>query len=198
MKNKKNIFNTIIITIMILLIIYIAVQEHKEEEISIPYEDNLSQTTIEHNPDESIIKQYPKEEIITEYNGYQVSAKLEIPEIDLETYILQNFSSNALNVSVTKFWGSDANQIGNFCVAGHNFLNKNMFHNLKKLNIGDTFWVSDNEVGKIKYEIYDIYKVIPKDVSCLSQETNGKREVTLITCTSDSKKRIIIKAREIV
>ena len=86
-------------------------------------------------------KQYEKEDIITEYKGYTVSSKLTIPTISLETYILQNYSVNALRVSVTKFWGVDANQIGNFCIAGHNFKNKNMFSNLKKLNIGDRLFV---------------------------------------------------------
>lgn len=143
------------------------------------------------------IKQYPKEEIIEEYKGYTVCAKLEIPSIELETHVLKNYSVQALNVSVTKFWGVDPNEIGNFCIAGHNFKNKNMFRNLKKLNIGEKIVVSDNKIGKIEYEIYDIYKVVPKDISCLSQETEGKREVTLITCTSDSKERIIVKAREV-
>lgn len=50
--------------------------------------------------------------------------------------------------------------------------------------------------GKIEYEVYDLYKVEPEDVSCLSQETNNTKEVTLITCTSNSKQRIIVKARE--
>ena len=142
-------------------------------------------------------KQYPKAEVIKTYKGYKVTAKLEIPEIDLETYVLENYSINALNVSVTKYWGADPNEEGNFCIAGHNFVRKNMFRNLKKLKEGDKLYILDNNVGKVEYEIYDIYKVDPKDTSCLSQDTNGKKEVTLITCTIDSKKRIIVKAREL-
>ena len=141
-------------------------------------------------------KQYPKEQIIDEYKGYTVAAKLEIPKIQLETYILQNYSIEALNISVTKFWGANPNEIGNFCVAGHNFQNKNMFRNLKNLQTGDRLLISDNKIGRVEYEIYDIYKVEPDDVSCLTQETGGRREVTLITCTNDSKQRIIVKARE--
>lgn len=163
-----------------------------------PY--NVSKTYISETEQNMIQtqKEYPKEEIIKEYKGFEVSAKLEIPAIELETYILENFSESALNVSVTKFWGSAPNQIGNLCVAGHNFKNKNMFKNLKKLEVGDTFTITDNEIGKVQYKIYDIYKVSPKDISCLSQETNNLREVTLITCTSDSKQRIIVKAREVI
>ena len=142
-------------------------------------------------------KQYPKEEIIKEYKGYEVCARLQIPAIELETYVLKEYSTQALNVSVTKFWGADPNQIGNFCVAGHNFVRKNMFRNLKMLAVGDKIIVTDNSVGIVEYEVYDIFQVNPKEVDCLDQETNGKREITLITCTTDSKKRIIVKAREI-
>ena len=71
-----------------------------------------------------------------------------------------------------------------------------MFHDLKDLNVGDNLFIIDNNIGRIEYEIYNIYKVLPDDVGCLSQETNGEKEVTLITCTNDSSKRIIVKAKE--
>ena len=73
-----------------------------------------------------------------------------------------------------------------------------MFHNLKKLEIGDKIFLKDNNIGTVEYEIYNKYIVDPENVSCLSQDTNGSKEVTLITCTSNSKKRIIIKAREVL
>ena len=40
----------------------------------------------------------------------------------------------------------------------------------------------------------DRYKEKPEETSCLSQETDDI-ELTLISCTNDSSKRIIIKAR---
>ena len=109
---------------------------------------------------------------------------------------MSNYSEKALRVSVTKFWGVEPNQTGNFCVAGHNFRRKNMFHNLKKLNIVDNLFITDKEVGKVEYEIFKIYKVHPEDVNCLEPITKDKKEVTLITCTVDSKQRIIVKAKE--
>ena len=51
--------------------------------------------------------------------------------------------------------------------------------------------------GRIKAEIYDKYEVEPTNLSCTSQLTGGKKEVTLITCTSDSERRVIVKAREV-
>lgn len=196
-KKKKRILNFIILITIVFIAIYIGIEIFREKNFENEnYE--IKRLYIENNVQEERLKEeivYPKESIQESYKGYDVIAKLEIPKIELETYII-NFSENALKVSVTKFWGPNVNEAGNFCIAGHNFKNKNMFHNLKKLEIGDVFAIKDNKIGIVNYEIYNIYTVVPENVSCLSQNTNGEKEVTLITCTNDSKKRIIIKARE--
>ena len=49
----------------------------------------------------------------------------------------------------------------------------------------------------LKYSVYDKYTVDPTDTSCTSQITNGKKIVTLITCTDDSKQRVIVQAEAI-
>lgn len=203
MKKKKIIINIFLICAIVIVLIVLGIEDNKDKQIEenqqlannyTAEKQDIEINNIKEETEE--IKQYPKEQIEKEYQGYDVCAKLEIPEIALETYILKNYSMQALNVAVTKFWGADPNEKGNFCVAGHNFPNRNMFYKLKKLKIGDKLFISDNNIGKIEYEIYDVYKVLPNDVNCLEQETGGKREVTLITCTNDSKQRIIIKARE--
>lgn len=207
-KNKKRVINILIISIILSIMIWIAIDESKDNKVKSEEQEDIksSYTTQDiealykkentKEKEKTQIKEYPKEEIQKEYKGYEVLAKLEIPSIELETYILKQYSKNTLNISVTKFWGADPNQIGNFCIAGHNFQNKNMFHNLRHLKIGDKLSISDYEVGRVGYEIYDIYTVEPENVKCLSQETEGRREATLITCTTDSKKRIIVKAWE--
>lgn len=202
-KRKKNkIVNYLIIGATFSVMVILGTEEYKDSKIekqeasnNIPY--TMQDMSISYKQEEQKqIKNYPKEEVQKEYKGYEVAAKLEIPKIELETYILNTYSEKALNVSATKFWGADPNKQGNFCVAGHNVQNKNMFYNLRELKIGDSLWLSDNEIGKVEYEIYDIYSVEPENVKCLSQETDGRLEITLITCTNDSKKRIIVKAKE--
>ena len=190
MKTKKYIF------IFIIFVILIGILNPKnrentidKKEAEIEYNEKESQVIIE-----KTVKQYPKEEVLEDYKGYKVCAKIEIQSISLEANILSEFSNKALKVSCTKFWGVEPNQEGNFCIAGHNY--KNMFYGIKKLQIGDTFFITDNEVGKVEYEIFYIDKVEPKNVECLEPITIGEKEVTLITCTNDSKKRIIVKAKE--
>ena len=208
MKKNRKIYSIIIIFIILFIIIVVSVDEYKEKNIEKNKKQydvkNLSSNYNKEIEGALLVEQirenqkYTKEEVIEEYKGYKVSAILEIPKIKLETYVLEEFSNDSLNVSVTKFWGPNPNEVGNLCIAGHNFQRKNMFRNLKKLEVGDTFYISDNKIGKLEYEVYELYRVTPDDISCLSQETEGKREVTLITCTNDSKKRIIVKAREVL
>ena len=135
--------------------------------------------------------------ILSYYKGYPVIAKLEIPSIDLITDVLSDYSEENLKISVTKFYKGKPNQVGNFCIVGHNYITSNMFHNLNKLEKNKKIYLTDKLYGKKEYYIYKKEIVNPKDVSCLSQETDGNMELTLITCTADSKKRIIIKAREL-
>lgn len=201
-RRKNRIIKSILIGMITIGISYIFfdtyITKKYEKQMNSSYiTQNTTVVQQQTNDIQTVTKIYPKEEIIEEYKGYDVCAKLEIPVIELETYVLKNYSTQALNISVTKFWGVDPNEIGNFCVAGHNFINKNMFRNLKKLNIGDKLILTDNTIGKIEYEIFDIYTVIPEDTSCLFPVIDGKREITLITCTNDSSRRIIVKAREV-
>lgn len=135
-----------------------------------------------------------KEYIETEFKGYKVCAKLNIPIINLETYVLEEYSKQALLTSVTKFYGGEPNKVGNFCIAGHNYGSTNMFQNIKKLKVKDEIFLTDTNGNKFKYLIYDMYTVLPNETRCLSQKTDGKTELTLITCTPDSERRIIVKA----
>ena len=133
-------------------------------------------------------------EIPSKYNGYPVIAKLEIEKINLDTLVLKEHNKQTLATSVTKFFGANPNEIGNFCIAGHNYITKNMFHNLKKVNVGDKIKLTDLTGRSINYKVYKKSTVLPNETQCLSQKTNGRIELTLITCTTDSSKRIVIKA----
>lgn len=131
----------------------------------------------------------------TTYKGYVVSAKLYIPKINLNTYVLDDKSDEAMWICPTKYYGPEPNEEGNYCIAAHNYDRKNMFNHIIELEIGDTIYLSDNKNGKVKYEVYDIYKAIPSNTEALLQNTNGKTEITLITCSDYSSKRIIVKCR---
>lgn len=135
--------------------------------------------------------------VATQYKGYKVTANLQIEKLKIDTCVLEDYTKNAMEVCVTKFFGPNPNEVGNFCITGHNYITKNMFGYLYTLKNGDVLTLTDNENGTVKYKIYDKYKVRPSQTYGLSQRTNGKREVTLITCCNYSNERLIIKAREV-
>ena len=87
---------------------------------------------------------------------------------------------------------------GNSCIAGHNYKNDTFFSNISKLENGDLIEIQDNSSNTIKYEIYEVTRTDKNDISCLNQNTNNMRIITLITCDSiNDNYRIIVKAKEI-
>ena len=57
--------------------------------------------------------------------------------------------------------------------------------------------VPADEIRPIPKEVYDKFVTVNTDTSCTTQMTDGRREVTLITCTDASDNhRVIVKARE--
>ena len=159
-----------------------SIQEEKAQEILQNEQDQNTDQNLAQNGQEDNINSSSNTEdsMVTSYKGYPVIAKLEIPQIELETYVISEYSEQALGVSVTKFYGGDPNTVGNFCIAGHNYITKNMFHNLKKLSVGNQLFLTDLENNKETYTVYSITTVGPNDTQCLSQKTNGRVELTLI------------------
>ena len=50
----------------------------------------------------------------------------------------------------------------------------------------------------MKFIIEDkVFETFYNDTTCTDQNTNGKKEVTLVTCNNSNGNRIIVKAREI-
>lgn len=155
--------------------------------------ENSINIEIKNNKNTSLLKEY--ETFPKEYRGYQIVGKIKIPKLEIEKYVLAETTEETLKVAVTKTYGPKANEIGNFCISGHNYTQT--FGRLKELEIGDKILLTDTYNREITYQVYKIYKVDPTDTSCLSQETNGEREITLITCTLGAIKRNIIKAIEV-
>lgn len=129
------------------------------------------------------------------HKGFEIIGKIKIPKLNVEKYILSKTNAKSLKASVTKVCGPEINEIGNFCIAGHNY-NK-IFGKIKTLKKNDKIILTDVYGYSTIYAIYDIYKTSPKDVSCLNQETNSEKEITLITCTAGASKRVIVKAVEV-
>lgn len=136
------------------------------------------------------------EKMNIEIKGHQVIGIIKIPIINMEYPILETTTAETLNLSITKFWGNEINEVGNVTLAGHNNLSGVMFGKIKKLKIGDVIELTDMQNITLKYEIFKTYIIDPNDISCILPENEGTREITLITCTTGGKNRYIVKARQ--
>jgi len=129
-------------------------------------------------------------------DNYFVIGAIEIPSISINYPILSDVNDELLKIAPCRFYGSYPNAVGNLCIAGHNYDDNSFFSNLYKLNIGDEIRIYDSFNLLIKYHIYDKYETSKKDTSCTSQDTNGNKEITLVTCNNFNGNRLIIKAKE--
>lgn len=128
---------------------------------------------------------------------YSTEAVVTIPSIGISYPVLTETSDALLEISVNKYWGPSPNAVGNYCIVGHNYKNGKMFGRLHELVNGDIVELEDLSGRVLKYKVYNKYIVNPTDTRCTSQLTNGRRELTLITCTNYGKQRLVLKCREV-
>ena len=128
------------------------------------------------------------------YKGFVMVGTIEIPKISLKCPVLERASSDAIEVAVGIYAGPGLNKVGNTVIAGHNYRNGTFFSNNKKLLNGDKIYITDTTGKKVTYTIYNVYTTAPEDLNYVTRDTKGKREISLTTCTDDTKNRLIIWA----
>ena len=216
-KSKYGNFLTVILIIVIVAIlgligfgVYKMIKGNSDRAISAKtyeeFEENANQTEDEEDED------YEQEEIEDRidggsgatikktYNkdGFIVEGYITIPKINISNMeILDKETPAALESSVALRYknSSGLNQPGNVVIAGHNYRNGKFFSNLKKVSVGDTIRIKDTSLTELTYTVYSVFETTPEDTSFYTRNTDGAIEVTLSTCTDDSKARIIVLAR---
>lgn len=188
---KKFIFFLVVISILIAPAIYFKDNERIAENTN-----NIITNVEENQITEENMTEIVDADIPDKMGEYGVLGKIVIDKIGVTKNILDQTNDESLKLSVTKFYGPNVNEVGNLCLSGHNY--KDTFGYLGKMQNGDTFYIVDKEnFEKVTYRIYDQFTVNATELDCLDQETDGKREVTLITCNPGGVTRLITKAKEI-
>jgi sortase A len=219
MKRKQKIYKTIfvlsIITIVILLTYYVFAEKARNDQerlsqeilgkldrttttehaivVSLDQDDSdgdVSQEIIEDN------SQTTSKITTSDGSTYETEAVLNYKKLGINYPVLSEQSDELLKISLNKYWGPKPNTVGNYCIVGHNYKNGKMFGKLSMATIGDEVELTDLNDKTITYTVYNKYVVEPTDVTCTSQLTNGKKELTLITCTNYGKQRLVVKCRE--
>ena len=130
------------------------------------------------------------------YKGFKVVGKLEMPTINIRYPILDVITdANAIEVSVGILYGPGVNRAGNTVIIGHNYNNGLFFSKNKNLKVGDKIYITDLYGDKKEYTIYNKYYTPESDTSYISRQTDGKIEVTLVTCDATGKNRLVVCAR---
>lgn len=116
-----------------------------------------------------------------------------IPAINVRSVIMEGVDQETLKYYVG--WFPETNNpgdIGNFAIIGHNnnMYNK-VFNDLSKLVDGDIIEIITLE-ETFKYKVVDKFEVYPRETYVLDGN-NDRSEITVITCTNDSRKRTVIK-----
>ncbi len=176
-------------------------------KISEPVEDNNNIITNTVTPDVNINDIYQNNDNDSDsnsdvtYMGYTVIGTIEIPAIDIKYLIIPDdeASLNSLNVAIVKLYpiGTGLNEVGNAVFAGHNYRNGTFFSNNKRLQNGDKIYITDLTGERVEYEIYKKYTTGTGDSTYMNRDTEGRREISLTTCTDDTTQRLIIWAKEV-
>ena len=130
------------------------------------------------------------------YKGFKVVGKLEMPTINIQYPILDVIThAKAIEVSVGILYGPGVNQPGNTVIIGHNYNNGLFFGKNKHLQIGQKIYITDIYGNKKEYTIFNKYYTPESDTSYITRKTDGKTEVTLVTCDTTGANRLVVCAR---
>ena len=197
---RKSLYQDLFVAVIISFIIVFSLVSIREYQARKTYQEarNVYNMFMNINESTGIGLDLEKDNVTKLSMGnYKVIGTIHINSIDLEYPILDKTTEESLDLSITKLYGPDLNEVGNVSIAGHNAFNGTLFSKLSSVRIGDIIKITDHNQRTIQYEVYDIYRVYPNDVSPLKTTNKNLREITLISCTMDAKKRIIVKALEV-
>lgn len=86
------------------------------------------------------------------------------------------------------------NEVGNLCIAGHNYIDNTFFAKITNLDKDDEIAIFDLNGQMVNYYVTEKFEIENNDFSCTTQETNGEKWLTLMTCNSVKGTRIIVRA----
>lgn len=122
--------------------------------------------------------------------------KLTIPDIGLETYIVQGMDGPSLRRGPGHDPNSSLPGQGNCVVAGHRNVYGSFFYRLDELQSGALITLENSE-GTFNYLVDQVFITPDTDLTVLQEPPSGSAAVlTLITCTlPHSNNRIILQAK---
>lgn len=184
--------SVILLAFFVILLLFRLYENNKNEEISKKLTSSYSISTLYSTQNEIL----SSTEYIEKSSPFVIGI-IKIDKINLNYSILSISNNDLLDISVCRFAGPMPNEIGNLCIAGHNYVDYKFFSRLNELEIDDEINIYDLNGNNVIYKIYDMYETKADDISCTFQDTDGQRVVTLVTCNNVNGKRLVMHAKEI-
>lgn len=199
-------FEKCAIYIVLVLIVFICLEiinvfqksttDYDEETYSKVYDQY---NAIEEENDEYGVSRIPEENSEEkQVDDNLVLGTIEIPKIGISYPVISTTTAEYLKIAPTKLAGVGLNEKGNCSIIGHNYENDKFFSKLGDLSKDDVVYIKEKDGMKRVYSVTEKKEISANDVSCLEQNTNDKRQVTLITCTNVKNKRLVVKCEEFV
>ena len=186
----------IVICLEIINVFQKSTTDYDEETYSKVYDQY---NAIEEENDEYGVSRIPEENSEEkEVDDNLVLGTIEIPKIGVSYPVISTTTAEYLKIAPTKLAGVGLNEKGNCSIIGHNYENDKFFSKLGDLSKDDVVYIKEKYGMKRVYSVTEKKEISANDVSCLEQNTNDKRQVTLITCTNVKNKRLVVKCEEFV
>ena len=202
-KKKKNFFKAQFILCTTLALFcslyygYYLYEHNQKESLSSKIVENYNITRLYGNSISTSIEGALSHSTYSDNNQqFSVIGLIEINAIGISYPIISEINENLLKIAPCKFYGPMPNEVGNLCIAAHNYNNYKFFSRIKKLKTNDIISIYDLSGVKQDYLVYDSYETDSTDWSCTNQETDGKKEITLITCNNIQNRRRVVKAKQ--
>ncbi len=124
---------------------YSLYEKNKKENLSKKLMNNFNITTLYSNnsTDYTLARTATENLYIAENNKFSVIGLIEIKSIKINYPIISNYNNELLKIAPCRFMGPMPNEVGNLCIAGHNYNSYKFFSNLKDLLIGDIISIYD-------------------------------------------------------
>ena len=172
-------------------------------EVKSPEKNNTISNETDTNSQTNVILNIQTENIISggdaddTYKGFKKAGVIEIPKINLNYIIVSEVDSDSIEVAIAiqEQVSAGLNKVGNTVLVSHNYKNGTLFSNINNLVKDDKIYITDKTGTKQSYTIYDIYTTGTADSEYMERDTNGQKEITLVTCTNETKSKLVICAK---
>lgn len=185
------------IAIILLIFLFIRIYKQNLNENTVKDLLNIYQISTLYSNDTDYSAQLIGTNKIDSNNTPFVIGMIKIDKINLNYPILSESNKDLLDISLCRFAGPMPNEVGNLCIAGHNYVDYKLFSRLHELEINDTIKIYDLTGQMIEYSVFNKYETNSNDISCTTQDTNGNKIITLLTCNNVTQKRLVVVAKPI-